>query len=212
MPILLGIDGHVDLSGFLASLSPGTAGGLDFVLASGGDAIASTTVSTNTPDSTNGLTLALMGGGLPNPQSGCVPLYDNKIPTGIPLPDEMQDNTVAPWPQNDNGPDLGIALAGRYLNFMFGSVYNSGALCLGISTDQFSQLQSGLLSVLIPSIKRLTFEQKPATGRDHDAPAGAAGRHDRRRHGPQHRPAACRSRSSSSRSTSTCGAWTATSA
>jgi MYXO-CTERM domain-containing protein len=162
VPTLLGLDGHVDLSGFLASLSPGTAGGLDFVLASGGDAIASTSVGVNTPDTTNGLTLGLLGGGLPNPQSSCVPLYDNKIPTGIPIPDEMQDNTVAPWPANDNGPHLGIALAGRYLNFMFGSVYNSGALCLGISTDQFSQLQSGLLSVLIPGIKRLTFEQKAA--------------------------------------------------
>jgi hypothetical protein len=165
VPMLLGMDGHVDLSGFLASLSPGTAGGLDFVLASGGNAIASSAISggtlTDTPDSANGLTLALVGGGLPNPQSGCVPLYDNKIPTGIPIPDEMQDNTVAPWPQNDNGPDLGIALAGRYLNYMLGGIYNSGALCLGISTDQFSQLQSGLLSVLIPSIKRLTFEQKP---------------------------------------------------
>jgi MYXO-CTERM domain-containing protein len=165
VPTLLGMDGHVDLSGFLASLSPGTAGGLDFVLASGGDGIASSAFAngtlTNTPDSSNGLTLALMGGGLPNPQSGCVPTFDNKIPTGIPIPDEMQDNTITPWPQNDNGPDLGIALAGRYLNYMMGGVYNSGALCLGISTDQFSQLQSGLLSVLIPSIKKLTFEQKP---------------------------------------------------
>ncbi len=161
VPTLLGLDGHIDLSGFLASISPGSAGGLDFVLASGGDAIASTSLGVNTPDSTNGLTLGLLGGGLPVPQSSCVPLYDNKIPTGIPIPDEMQGNTVSPWPQNDNGPDLGIALSGRYLNFMFGSVYNSGALCLGISTDQFSQLQSGLLSVLIPSIKRLTFEQKP---------------------------------------------------
>ncbi|HEY2369392.1 MAG TPA: hypothetical protein VGH87_23505 [Polyangiaceae bacterium] len=162
VPTLLGLDGHVDLSGFLASISPGSAGGLDIVLASGGNAIASTTVGVNTPDSTNGLTLGLLGGGLPNPQSSCVPLFDNKIPTGIPIPDEMQNNTVAPWPANDNGPDLGIALAGRYLNFMFGSIYNSGALCLGISTDQFSQLQSGLLSVLIPGIKRLTFEQKAA--------------------------------------------------
>lgn len=161
VPILLGMDGHVDLGGFLASVSPGSAGGLDFVLASGGDGIASTSVGVNTPDSTNGMTLGLMGGGLPSPQSGCVPTFDNKIPTGIPIPDELQDNTVSPWPQGDPGPDLGIALAGRYLNFMFGSVYNSGALCLGISTDQFAQLQSGLLSVLIPSIKRLTFEQKP---------------------------------------------------
>ncbi len=162
VPTLLGMDGHVDLSGFLASLSPGTAGGLDFVLAAGGDAIASTSLGVNTPDSTNGLTLGLLGGGLPMPQSSCVPLFDNKIPTGIPIPDEMQNNTQNPWPPADpTGPHLGIALAGRYLNFMLGSVYNSGALCLGISTDQFSQLQSGLLSVLIPSIKRLTFEQKP---------------------------------------------------
>ena len=162
VPTLLGLDGHVDLSGFLASLSPGTAGGLDFVLASGGNGIASTSVGVNTPDSTNGLTLGLLGGGLPNPQSSCVPLFDNKIPTGIPIPDEMQNNTVSPWPAQDNGPNLGVALAGRYLNFMLGSVYNSGALCLGISTDQFSQLQSGLLSVLIPGIKKLTFEQKAA--------------------------------------------------
>jgi len=165
VPILLGLDGHVDLSGFLASISPGTAGGLDFVLAAGGNAIASSAINNgtivDTPDSTNGMTLGLMGGGLPNPQSSCVPTFTNTIPTGIPIPDELQDNTISPWPQNDNGPDLGIALAGRYLNFMLGSVYNSGALCLGISTDQFSQLQSGLLSVLIPSIKRLTFEQKP---------------------------------------------------
>jgi hypothetical protein len=162
VPTELGTDGHVDLSGFLASISPGTAGGLDFVLAAGGNGIASIDPTTNTPDAQNGLTLALLGGALPVPQSGCVPPYDNKIPTGIPIPDELQSNTVAPWPQGDNGPDLGISLAGRYLNYAMGSVYNSGTLCLGVSTEQFAQLQSGLLSVLIPSIKRLSFEQKPA--------------------------------------------------
>ncbi len=165
VPTLLGLDGHIDLSGFLASISPGTAGGMDIVLASGGNAIDSSSFSgstlTDTPDSANGITLALMGGAIPNPQSSCVPLYDNKIPTGIPIPDEMMANNVSPWPSTDTGPNLGIALSGRYLNFTFASVYNSGALCLGISTDQFAQLQSGLLSVLIPSIKRLTFEQKP---------------------------------------------------
>jgi hypothetical protein len=166
LPILLGLDGHVDLAGFLASISPGTMGGLDFVLASGGNAIDSTSFANgtlvNTPDSTNGVTLGLMGGALPNPQSDCVPAFNNVVPVGIPIPDEMQDNTQTPWPTTDpTGPDLGIALAGRYLNFAFGSVYNSGALCLGITTDQFAQLQSGLISVLIPSVKRLTFEQKP---------------------------------------------------
>ena len=34
--ILLGTDGHIDLGGLLASISPGTKGGLDFLLAAGG--------------------------------------------------------------------------------------------------------------------------------------------------------------------------------
>ncbi len=167
VPTQLGMDGHIDLSGLLAKISPGTAGGLDFVLAAGGDMMPSSDATTNTPpdgngNTPNGMTLGLLGGALPMPQSNCVPLYDNKIPTGIPIPDEMKQNTLTPWLQGDNGPDLGIALSGRYLNFAFASVYNSGLLCLGVSTEQFAQLQSGLLSVLIPGMKTLTFEQKAA--------------------------------------------------
>ena len=164
LPIALGAEGRADPSSFLASISPGTSGGLDFVLAGGGNGIAITSVNptVDQPDAKNGFTLALLGGVVPHPQSGCVPAYDNKLPTGIPIPDELQTNAVAPWPQGDNGPDLGIALAGRYLDYALGSVYNSGTLCLGVSTEQFAQLQSGLLSVLIPGMKRLTFEQKPA--------------------------------------------------
>ncbi len=167
VPMLLGMDGHMDLSGALASLSPGTAGGLDFVLAAGGNMIPTTDPGVTAPpdgnkNAPNGMTLGFLGGTLPQPQSGCVPAFDNQIPTGIPIPDEMESNAVSPWPQGDKGPDLGIALAGRFLNYAFGSVYNSGLLCLGVSTEQVSQLQSGLLSVLIPSIKKLTFEQKGA--------------------------------------------------
>lgn len=167
VPTQLGTDGHIDLSGLLSKISPGTGGGLDFVFAAGGDMMPSSAAGTNTPpdgngNTPNGMTLGLLGGALPMPQSNCVPLYDNKIPVGIPIPDEMMNNTLTPWPMNDKGPDLGIALSGRYLNFAFGSVYNSGLLCLGVSTEQFAQLQSGLLSVLIPGMKTLTFEQKAA--------------------------------------------------
>ncbi len=166
VPALLGLDGNIDLAGFLASVSPGSEGGLDFVFAAGGDMVPSTAPGVKeAPDvngqTKNGMTLAFLGGGKPVPQSGCVPAFDNKIPTGIPIPDEMLSNTVSPW-KDPAGPMLGVALAGRYLNYMFGSVYNSGFLCLGISTEQFAQLQSGLLSVLIPGMKKLTFEQKAA--------------------------------------------------
>jgi MYXO-CTERM domain-containing protein len=166
VPTLLGLDGNINLAGFLASVSPGSEGGLDFVLAAGGDMIPSKSPGVKDPPNNqgqtgNGMTLTFLGGAKPVPQSGCVPAFDNKIPTGIPVPDEMQSNTVTPW-SDPAGPMLGIALAGRYLDYTMGSVYNSGFLCLGISTEQFAQLQSGLLSVLIPGMKKLTFEQKAA--------------------------------------------------
>ncbi|CAN5781079.1 hypothetical protein BH09MYX1_BH09MYX1_19200 [soil metagenome] len=166
VPSLVGMDGNINLAGFLASVSPGSEGGLDFVLASGGDMVPSTSPGVKDPpdgqgQSQNGMTLAFLGGAKPVPQSECVPAFDNKVPTGIPVPDEMLSNTLTPWTAA-SGPMLGIALAGRYLDYTFGSVYNSGFLCLGISTEQFAQLQSGLLSVLIPGMKKLTFEQKAA--------------------------------------------------
>ena len=166
VPMLLGLDGHMDLAGFLASVSPGSSGGLDFVFAAGGDSIPSTSVGVKQApngqgQTQNGLTLAFLGGTLPVPQSNCVPVFDNKIPTGIPVPDEMQANTVTPW-TDPQGPMFGFALSGRFLDYAFGSVYNSGTLCLGVSTEQFAQLQSGLLSVLIPGMKKLTFEQRAA--------------------------------------------------
>ncbi len=167
VPIQLGTDGHLDLSGALASISPGTSGGLDFMLASGGNMLPTTApAQTASPDgqghTANGLTLGMMGGALPMPQSNCVPIFANPIPQGIPIPDELASNSITPWAQGDKGPDLGIALSGRFLNYAFGGIYNSGLLCLGVSTEQFAQLQSGLLSVLIPGMKTLTFEQKAA--------------------------------------------------
>jgi hypothetical protein len=167
VPMELGTDGHMDLGAALQSFSPGTFGGLDFGLAAGGDmdpAPDKPADDVGYPGHTpNGMTLGFLGGTLPQPQSACVPKVDNPIPTGIPVPDEMVKDTQTPWPQTDpTGPHLGIALAGRFLNHAFGSAYNSGVLCLGISTEQVAQLNSGLLSALIPSLKKLTFEKTGA--------------------------------------------------
>src|SRR5205085_2191329 len=110
-----------------------------------------------------GITLGMLGGTLPQPQANCVPKFENVPPKGIPVPDEMLKDKQTPWPAADpKGPHVGIALAGRFLNHSMASIYNSGLLCLGVTTEQFGQLNSGLLSVLIPSIKKLTFEQKGA--------------------------------------------------
>jgi MYXO-CTERM domain-containing protein len=174
VPIDLGIASKIDLSSALASISPGTTGALDITLAGAGD------LQVTAPDGTaglpadnigytghtpNGITLQMLGGALPDPQSTCVPAFTNVPPTNIPIPDELLKDTQTGWPTGDalKGPNIGLSLSGRFLNYAFGSIYNSGLLCLGITTDQIQQIQTGLLSVLIPSIKNLTFEQKAAS-------------------------------------------------
>ena len=180
LPTLLGTEGHLDLGALLATLSPGTASGIDFVLAAGGDASAApnckagqtwtassgcaTDRSAPYPGHTpNGITLGLLGGALPDPPSSCVSPAPNPLPQGIPIPDELTTDTVTPWPTGDSGPDFGLALAGRFLNYVATSAYNSGALCLGASTDAVQELNTGLVSAILPSVKDLTFEPGPSS-------------------------------------------------
>jgi hypothetical protein len=174
VPTLLGLDGHMNLGALLSKISPGTAGSVDLVLASGGDGDPAPGCQAdqswdqangcqNIPNSStgytpNGLTLGMLGGMIPSPPTTCAPIALNAIPQNIPIPDEMTKDGVQPWPAGDNGPDLGVALAGRFLNYAATSAYNSGFLCLGVSTEQFQALSTGYLSAVIPSLKDLTFE------------------------------------------------------
>lgn len=160
VPMLLGTDAHIDLGGFLASISPSASGGLDFGLAAKGamNPAPGAGFIAGTNRTVNGVTLGMLGGVLPQPPSKCVPQAELKIPTGIPLPDE-----IAPkQPDTLTSPHVGIALSGRFLDYSMTSVYNSGLLCLGVSTEQFAMLKSGLLSVLVKSLGNLTFDQSDA--------------------------------------------------
>ena len=159
VPMLLGTDGHLELGGFLKSISPSTAGGLDFGLASFGAMKPAPGLGANGQGRTpNGITLGMIGGALPQPPSKCVVQKAITPPTGIPIPDELNPTAADP----SGAPHVGIALAGRFLDYSFTSIYNSGLLCLGVSTEQFDMLKSGLLGFLIPSLKTLTFEQADA--------------------------------------------------
>ncbi|AKV02396.1 hypothetical protein AKJ09_09059 [Labilithrix luteola] len=156
---LLGTDAHVDLGGLLASFSPGTAGGLDFGLAAAGDMQPLPGLGADgTGHTKNGITLGMIGGVLPQPPSKCVPQANVTVPTNIPIPDELAPTQADPA----DASHLGIALAGRFLDYSLTSVYNSGLLCLGVSTEQVDMLKAGLLSIIIPSIKNLTFERGDA--------------------------------------------------
>ncbi|HVH45824.1 MAG TPA: hypothetical protein VM925_25900, partial [Labilithrix sp.] len=159
VPLLLGTAAHVELGGFLRNVSPGTAGGLDFGLGAFGPMIPAPGVDTNDEgDTPNGITLGMVGGALAQPPSKCVPQKTILAPSGIPIPDEIAPKA----PDPGTTPHVGVAIAGRFLDYSLGSVYNSGLLCLGVSTSQLDLLKSGLLAFLIPSIKTLTFEQNDA--------------------------------------------------
>ena len=134
--IILGLEGNIDLGGLLASFSPGTTGGFDFLFAAGGHSLR--------PDGSNyaygdlnpigqGLTLGMYGGTEPTPLSGCVSQVNVELPTGIPIPDEILQNTLPDWPDMVEGPHFGVALSERFINYMLAQTYNSGALCLGIT-------------------------------------------------------------------------------
>jgi hypothetical protein len=102
----------------------------------------------------------MYGGAQASPLSGCVKFSDMKLPTGIAIPVELEGNSVANWPMGLAGPHVGIALAERYANYALNGVYNSGTLCLGISTETVPQLSSGTLALLANSLKDLGLQRE----------------------------------------------------
>ncbi len=160
---LLGLEGRMNLGSALASVSPGTTGGLDILFAVGGPG--------KRPDNSGfawgdvnpiagGATMGMYGGGEASPLSGCVKFSEMALPAGIPIPLELVENTVTNWPMGLAGPHVGIGLAERYANYALNSVYNSGTLCLGISTETVPQLSSGTLALLANSLKDLGLQRE----------------------------------------------------
>ena len=160
---VLGTDGHADLGGLLASVSPGTRGGLDFLFAAGGlgKNTATNQAWGDLQPVANGATIGMFGGAEPSPVSKCVKLSSMPLPTGIPIPADLFANSVQDWPAGTPGPHVGIALSERYANYAFNGMFNSGLLCIGISTENVPLLSSGTLGLLAPSAKDLGLQHEP---------------------------------------------------
>ncbi|WP_437878637.1 hypothetical protein [Sorangium sp. So ce513] len=161
--ILLGVEGHLDLGRLLGGISPGTQGGFDLLLAGGGASERDDGSDLAWGDLNpvgNGLTLGLYGGAEPLPISKCVSLSDMALPTGIPIPDELVANTVSGWPADLPGPHVGLAISERFANYALNGLYNSGFLCLGISTETVPLLNSGTLGLLASSAKDLGLQRE----------------------------------------------------
>ncbi len=159
----LGMDGHFDLGNALSSVSPTTKGGLDFQFALGGlgtnpDAPSLTYGDLNPANA--GATLSLVGGAIPNPKTTCVTPVALAKPTGITTPDELLGNTVSGWPSTLDGPHFGLGISEAYANYALGGVYNSGALCIQITTENVAMLDAGKLSLLAPSMKTLQWQKQ----------------------------------------------------
>ena len=166
---VLGLDGNIDLGGLLASFSPGTTGGFDFLLAVGGHSMR--------PDGSGfafgdlnpiagGVSLGMYGGTEPTPLSGCVTPENMERPMGIPQPDELLSNSIANWPLME-GPHFGLALSERYMNYTLAQLYNSGALCLGITAAALGgavPLSTSLIGVGLgaPSMNELGRQKQAA--------------------------------------------------
>ncbi len=161
--MVLGTDGHANLAGLLQAISPGTKGGMDFLLASGGssqrdDASGFTWGDLNPAN--NGATLGMMGGVEPNPISGCVPLSSLPRPAGLKIPNELiDDSLVTGWP-NAAGPHLGIGISESFFNYALSGMYNSGLLCIGFSTETLDLLNSGTLGLLAQSLRDLGIQRE----------------------------------------------------
>ncbi len=166
--MVLGTDGHAELGSLLSSISPGTKGGLDFILAAGGEGTREDgSGKWGDLDPINGgATVGMYGGVEPRPLSQCVPLSTLQKPTGIPVPDELRANTVTGWPNGfprpgQTGPDVSVALSEDFLNFAFSGMYNSGLLCLGITTESVGDiLNTGTVGIFAASLRDLTIQRE----------------------------------------------------
>lgn len=140
---LLGVDGHVDVGALLASVAPGSSAALDLVVAAGGPSAR--------PDGTGlrgdleavagGATLGFLAGTRAAPVSGCVPPSNATPPKGVPVPDELRDAPLPDWPASlGTAPHLGLALSEKFLTYALAGVYDSGAICIGLSADTLEGL------------------------------------------------------------------------
>ena len=160
----IGLEGKLDLGSLVASLSPATSGAIDLQLALGGpspnpDAPAGNTLGDLNP-ANMGASLSLLGGAIADPPSACVPQVALDMPKGIPTPTELLGNTVPNWPASLTGPDIGLALNERFTNYLLGGVYNSGLLCIQITTDQQPILTASKISLIAPSMKLLQMQKQ----------------------------------------------------
>ena len=158
VPAMLGTSSHVDLASLAGAFSPGTTGGIDLGLVPFGPMSPAPGLPVTGGRTANGITIAMLGGAVASPLSRCVTPANVAPPAGIPVPDELVPTVADPAGTSH----VGVAVSGRFLEFTATKAYDSGLFCLGTSTAEVSLLKVSILSLLVPSLKTLTFERGDA--------------------------------------------------
>jgi MYXO-CTERM domain-containing protein len=143
----VGLDGRMDVGKSLASFSPSTQAGIDVLAVLGGYAVADT-----------GLSLGMLGGGLPDPHSNCVPMTAK--PAAVTVA-QSKTFTLDTLPDGATPFHLGIGVHRSYLDQVGWAAFDAGAICLDVGTPQVALLTAKTISVVIPSLSDLTHGDAP---------------------------------------------------
>ncbi len=141
----LGMSGRMTAATALESFAPDTPGAIDIYYAAGGYATTEQ----------NGAALGLLGGILPagEARDRCGPPADPPADEDIPIASFFQGNVR---PDTSEPFDFAIGIHRHNLDRFAYSAYDSGFLCINISTRTVDLLNSDTLSVLMPSFIDLT--------------------------------------------------------
>ena len=142
LPAPLGVHGMLDLGALLSSFSPGLAAQLQYLITPGSYVAVEN----------DGLSLGVIGGARSD-KARCVPPkpqppVDVEPPRAVALESNV-DPAGRPY-------EVGIGISDLFVEHGMWAFFNSGALCLGITNDKISQLNTRTLGVLLHDLNRLT--------------------------------------------------------
>lgn len=144
----LGVEGHLDTGGLLGGEKG--ASGLDIYAVAGGYAAVE--------NGNGGLSLGMLGGGLARPASSCVPMRAAPA-AAVPPKTAAYSGNATP---SGKPFHVGAGISLLELDTLGYGFFQSGGLCMSISTAQVALLSSATLGTLIRSIEDLTRGQPAA--------------------------------------------------
>ena len=147
-----GTEARYDLSALLATFSPASTGKLDYFVWGGGYA----------QSESGGVSVGALGGFHAPTHNPCVP--DCEKPNATCTAPPKAAITRSSVFRGNTRPDgksfhVGIGVHRQTLDQATYALYSSGALCLDVDSELSTQLNSGIFSLLVPSLNLLTGGQ-----------------------------------------------------